>query len=150
MGAGLLQEAEAEVEVRSRVEGEEEEVPWMQVEEEVEEVVYHHMGVVEGAEEEEVVQCPLLEVVEEWHRLLQVLLQPAKGLQRVRDKKRASYETSVSQTFTSTTPVQPLYPKAQAFITITCFIPSELVGETRAKESGGKKTQCLQKLTFKF
>lgn len=74
MGAGLLQEVEAEVEVRSRVEVEEEEVPEMQVEEEVEEVVYHHMGVVEGAEEEEVVQCPLLEVVEEWHRLLQVLL----------------------------------------------------------------------------
>lgn len=136
MGAGLLQEVEAEVEVRSRVEVEEEEVPEMQVEEEVEEVVYHHMGAVEGAEEEEVVQCPLLEVVEEWHRLLQLLLQPAKGLQRVRDKKRAS-ETSVSQTYISTTPVQPLFPKAQAFITITCFIPSELAGETRAKESGG-------------
>lgn len=106
----------------------------MQVEEEVEEVAYLHLGAVEGAAEEEV-QCHLL-VVEERHRLLQVLLQPAKGLQRVRDMKRASYDT-VSQTFTSTTPVQPLHPKAHAFITITCFIPSELVGETKAKASGG-------------
>lgn len=135
MGAGLLQEVEGEVEVRSRVEVEEEEVPEMQVEEEVEEVAYLHLGAVEGAVEEEEVQCHLL-VVEERHRLLQVLLQPAKGLQRVRDKKRAYYGT-VSQTFTSTTPVRPLHPKAHAFITITCFIPSELVGETRAKASGG-------------
>lgn len=127
---GLLQEVEGEVEVRSRVEVEEEEVPEMQVEEEVEEVAYLHLGAVE-----EEVQCHLV-VVEECHRLLQVLLQPVKGLQRVRDKKRASYDT-VSQTFTSTTPVQPLHPEADAFITITCFIPSELVGETRAKASGG-------------
>lgn len=131
---GLLQEVEGEVEVRSRVEVEEEEVPEMQVEEEVEEVAYLHLGAVEGVVEEEV-QCHLV-VVEECHRLLQVLLQPVKGLQRVRDKKRASYDT-VSQTFTSTTPVQPLHPEADAFITITCFIPSELVGETRAKASGG-------------
>lgn len=107
----------------------------MQVEEVVEEVAYLHLGAVEVAVEEEV-QCHLVVVVEERHRLLQVLLQPVKGLQRVRDKKRASYDT-VSQTFTSTTRVQPLHPKAHAFITITCFIPSELVGETRAKASGG-------------
>lgn len=90
VGADLLQEVEAVVEVQTRVEVEEVEVPDLQDKEVVvEEVECLHLVVVEEAE----VQSPLVVAVVEEHRLLQVPPQPVKGLKkkkRVRDKKRAS------------------------------------------------------------